>query len=54
MRVVQVTKAHLRFLTKAMWNRFFGNGRPTSLGTIEPIETASSADTKDEKELAKL
>ena len=54
MRVAQVTKAHLRFLTKAMRNRFFGSSRPTSLKTIEPIETASSADTKDEKELAKL
>lgn len=54
MRVVQVTKAHLRFLTKAIWARLFGNGPDTALETIEPIETASSAATKDEKELAKL
>lgn len=54
MRVVQVTKSHLRFLTKAMWNRFFGNRRTTNLETIKPIEAASSAITTDDKELAKL
>ena len=54
MRVVQVTRAHLRLLTKAMWNRLFGNRQTTSLETIEPIDTASSAATTDDKELAKL
>ena len=54
MRVVQVTKSHLCFLTKAMWNRFFGNRRAATLETIKPIKTASSAITTDDKEFAKL